>query len=250
MRLTDRCAVVTGAGTGMGRATSERLASEGARVVVNYSRSKNEAEETVAGIRAGGGTAVAVAADVSKNDDAQRLMETAAREFGRIDYLVNNAGWTQLVPQADLDSLTDEIWERTIDTNLRGVFYCARAAAPFLKQQQDAAIVNISSVGAVTGMGSSMAYAASKAGLVTLTKSLARVLAPGIRVNCVLPGLVRTRFAIQPAALYEDTAKLTPLGRIATVEDVAEAVFFFLAVAKSTTGDSLFVDGGVTPLAH
>jgi len=250
VRLKDRTAVVTGAGTGMGRATAELLAREGASVVVNYSRSKDAAEETVSGIRARGGTAVAIAADVSQNDAAVRLMETAVGQFGRLDYLVNNAGWTQRVPQADFDALTDEIWERTIDTNLRGVFYCARAAAPFLKKQADAAIVNISSIAAVTGVASSMAYAASKAGVVTLTKSLARVLAPGIRVNCVLPGLVRTRFVDLPAAFYEGTAKTTPLGRIATVEDVAEAVFFLLATARATTGDSLFVDGGITPLAH
>jgi 3-oxoacyl-[acyl-carrier protein] reductase len=249
VRLKDRTTVVTGAGTGMSRAIAELLASEGVRVVVNYRRSKAEAEETVAGIRALGGTSVAIAGDVSNNDDAQRLVETATREFGSLDYLVN-AGWTQRVPQTDLDALTNEIWERTIDTSLRGVFYCARAAAPFLKRQQGVAIVNISSVAAGTGIGSSMAYAASKAGVVTLTKSLARVLAPGIRVNCVLPGLVRTRFAEHPAAFYEDTAKLTPLRRIATVDDVAEAVLFFLTVAKATTGDSLFVDGGITPLAH
>jgi 3-oxoacyl-[acyl-carrier protein] reductase len=250
VRLEDRVAVVTGAGTGMGRATAELLAREGAGVVVNYRRSKGGAEETVAGIRAAGGRAIAVAADVSNSEDAARLMDSAVREFGRIDYLVNNAGWTRRVPQADLEALTDEIWERTIDTNLRGVFYCARAAAPFLKQQRDAAIVNIASIGAVTGMGSSMAYAASKGGVVTLTKSLARVLAPAIRVNCVLPGLVRTGFVDFPAEFYDDTAKSTPLQRIAGVEDVAEAVLFLLARALSTTGDALFVDGGATTLAH
>lgn len=250
MRLQDRTAVVTGAGTGMGRAIALSLAREGARVVINYSRSKAEAEEAVAEIRASGGTAVAVAADVSKNEDSARLMETAVREFGRLDYLVNNAGWTQRVPQHNMQALTDEIWDRTFDTNLRAVFYCVRAAAPFLKQQEGASVVNISSVAAITGVASSMAYAASKAGVITLTKSLARTLAPGIRVNCVLPGLVKTRFGNFPPALYEDTAKTSPLKRIATVEDVAEAVLFFLATAKSTTGETLFVDGGMTALAH
>ncbi len=234
----------------MGRATAELLAREGAKVVVNYSRSKEHTEETVAAIRAGGGTAIAVAGDVSNNDDAVRLIATCISEFGRLDYLVNNAGWTQRVPQARMEALTDEIWDRTFDINLRGVFYCTRAAVAFLKQQEGAAIVNVSSVAAITGVASSMAYAAAKAGVLTLTKSLARTLAPAIRVNCVLPGLVKTGFGGYVEPLFEDMAKNTPLGRIATVEDVAEAVLFLLAVAKSTTGDALYVDGGITPLAH
>jgi 3-oxoacyl-[acyl-carrier protein] reductase len=250
LKLKDRAAIVTGGGTGLGRATAELLAREGAKLAVNYSRSKNDAEETVARIRACGGTAIAVAADVTNNADAVRLIETTVREFGRLDYLVNNAGWTQRVPQADMQALTDDVWDRTFNTNLRGVFYCARAAAPFLKLKEGAAIVNISSVGGITGIGSSMAYAASKGAVVTLTKSLARTLAPAIRVNCVLPGLVKTRFAGYPDSLYEDMAKSTPLRRIASSEDVAQAVFFLLVMAKSTTGDALFVDGGITPLAH
>jgi 3-oxoacyl-[acyl-carrier protein] reductase len=250
VRLKERVAIVTGGGTGMGRATAELLAREGANVIVNYRKSRGGAEETVEGIRARGGTALAVAADVTDSGDAARLVETAVREFGRLDYLVNNAGWTQRVPQADMQDLTDEIWDRTLNTNLRGVFYCARAAAPFLKLQEGAAIVNVSSIGGITGIGSSMAYAASKGAVVTLTKSLARTLAPAIRVNCVLPGLVKTYFAGYPDSLYEDMARTTPLGRIASVEDVAEAVYFLLAMAKSTTGDVLFVDGGSTPLAH
>jgi 3-oxoacyl-[acyl-carrier protein] reductase len=250
VRLKDKAAIVTGGGTGMGRATAELLAREGAKVVVNYSRSKEGAEETVALIRAAGGTAISVAADISNNDDAMRLAATCIGEFGRLDYLVNNAGWTQRVPQARMEALTDEIWDRTFDINLRGVFYCTRAAVPFLKQQEGAAIVNVSSVAAITGVASSLAYAAAKAGVVTLTKSMARTLAPVIRVNCVLPGLVKTGFGGYREPLFEDMAKNTPLGRIATVEDVAEAVLFLLATAKSTTGDALYVDGGITPLAH
>src|SRR5258706_10956640 len=140
MNLSDRVAVVTGAGTGIGRAIAESFGKEGARVVVNYSRSRDAAEEVAAGIRAGGGKAIAIAADVSKQSEAKALMEATAREFGRLDYLINNAGWSTRIPHHQLDDLTDEVWERTFNTNLRGSFYCVRAAVPLLKKQPGAAI--------------------------------------------------------------------------------------------------------------
>ena len=130
MNLKDRVAIVTGGGTGIGRAVSELFGKAGARVVVNYRESREAAEEVVAAIQAAGGTAVAIAADVSKQSGAKQLMEETVRQFGRIDYLVNNAGWSTRVPHEQLDDLTDEIWERTLNTNLRGVFYCVRAAVP------------------------------------------------------------------------------------------------------------------------
>jgi 3-oxoacyl-[acyl-carrier protein] reductase len=192
--------------------------------------------------------AVAVAADVSKQEDARALMAAAEQEFGRLDFLINNAGWSQRVPHARLEELTDEIWDRVFETNLRGAFYCVRAAAPLLKKQSGAAIVNIASVAALMGQGSSMAYAASKGGMVTLTKSLARALAPEIRVNAVLPGFVRTRFAGWPESAFAEAEKITPLRRLATGDDVAEAALFFAAHAMSTTGETLVVDGGMAPL--
>jgi 3-oxoacyl-[acyl-carrier protein] reductase len=135
-----------------------------------------------------------------------------------------------------------------LNVNLRGLFYCVRAATPFLKQQQGSSIVNISSVASITGQGSSIVYAASKAGVVTMTKSLARALAPGIRVNVVLPGFVRTRFAGWPKEAFDSAEKITPLRQLASAEDVAEAALFFAAIAKSTTGESLVVDGGMSTL--
>ena len=175
-------------------------------------------------------------------------MDAAITEFGRLDYLVNNAGWSQRVPHHQMDDLTDEIWNRVFETNLRGAFYCVRAAAPLLKKQPGAAIVNIASVAALMGQGSSMAYAASKGGMVTLTKSLARALAPEIRVNAVLPGFVRTRFAGWPDSAFSDAEKITPLRHLATVEDVAEATLFFAAHAMGTTGETLVIDGGAATL--
>ncbi len=248
MNLKDRVAVVTGGGTGIGRAISEHFARAGARVVVNYARSKDDAEKTVAGIRSSGGTGVAIAADVSDQEQAKALMNAAVSEFGRLDYLINNAGWSQRVPHPQMDDLTDEIWDRVFETNLRGAFYCVRAAAPLLKRQEGSAIVNIASVAALMGQGSSMAYAASKGGMVTLTKSLARALAPGIRVNAVLPGFIRTRFAGWPDSAFNEAEKITPLRKLATVDDVAEATLFFAASALGTTGETLVVDGGMAPL--
>ena len=248
MKLESKVAVVTGAGTGMGRAIAEFFAAQGAKVVVNYSQSRDAAEHVVTGIANHGGTAVAVAADVSKQSDANLLMQAAVEEFGRIDYLINNAGWSTRVPHIQFDDLTDEIWDRTIDVNLRAVFYCVRAAVSLLKKQQDASIVNIASVAALTGQGSSMAYAASKAGVVTMTKSLARALAPDVRVNAVLPGFVRTRFAGWPKETFDQAEKITPLRRLATVEDVAQATLFLATSARGTTGETIVVDGGMSTL--
>jgi 3-oxoacyl-[acyl-carrier protein] reductase len=246
--MEDRVAVVTGGGTGIGRAISEHFAGAGVRVIVNYSRSKTDADDTVKGIQAKGGAAVAVSADVSQQSHARALMEAAVTEFGRIDYLINNAGWSQRVPHQQMEDLTDEIWDHVFNTNLRGAFYCVRAAAPHLKKRQGAAIVNIASVAALMGQGSSMAYAASKGGMVTLTKSLARALAPDIRVNAVLPGFIRTRFAGWPDSAFHDAEKITPLRKLATVDDCARAAMFFAAYAMGTTGETLIVDGGMAPL--
>jgi 3-oxoacyl-[acyl-carrier protein] reductase len=232
----------------MGRAIAELFAAEGARVVVNYSKSRDAAEEVVAAIHAARGTAIAVGADVSKQIAAKELMDAAVAKYGRLDYLINNAGWSTRIPHAQMDDLTDEIWDKTLNTNLRGAFYCVRAAAPHLKKQPGAAIVNIASVAALLGMGSSMAYAASKGGMVTLTKSLARALAPAVRVNAVLPGFVRTQFAGWTEPAFAAAEKVTPLGQLATVEDVAHATLFFCAYALGTTGETLVVDGGVAPL--
>ena len=154
MRLDDKVAVVTGAGTGMGRAIAELFARRGAKVVVNYASSRDAAVHVVEAIQAEGGTAIAVGADVSKEAEAIELMAAAEREYGRIDYLINNAGWSTRIPHAQLGDLTDEIWDHTLNVNLRGVFYCVRAAVPFLKQHAGSSIVNVSSVASIRSTAS------------------------------------------------------------------------------------------------
>ncbi len=247
--LDNRIALITGAGTGMGRATALLFGRLGARVAVNYAHSHDAAGEVVAEIQSKGGTALAVEADVGDDNQVRAMLARIEKEFGALDYLVNNAGWSTVVPHANLEALTDEIWDRTLNTNLRGAFYCARAAVPLLRLRQGAAIVNIASVAAQTGFGSSIAYAASKGGMITMTKSLARALAPAIRVNAVAPGAVHTHFANWPDSMFEQAAEVSPLRRIATVEQIAEAVLF-LCAAGSITGEILTVDGGLAQLGR
>ena len=234
----------------MGRSIALLFAREGARVGVNYAHSRAAAEEVVTEIRSGGGTAIPIAADVSDEKQVLAMMSRVEQELGGLDFLVNNAGWSTVVPHAKLEALTDEIWDRTLNTNLRGAFYSVRAAVPLLKKRAGAAVVNIASVAAQTGFGSSIAYAASKGGMVTMTKSLARALAPEIRVNAVAPGAVHTRFANWPASMFEQAAEVTPLQRIATVDEVASAVLFLCADATTITGEILTVDGGLALLGR
>lgn len=248
MKLQDRVALVTGAGTGIGRAIAEAFAQEGARVAVNYSRSRDAAAEVVSGIHAAGGSAVAIGASVSVDSEVREMVDLIVREFGRLDILVNNAGWSTRIPHDNLEELTDEVWNRTFDTNLRGAFYCVRAAVPHLRKQEGAAILNVASVAGMTGLGSSMAYAASKGAMITLTKSLARALAPGIRVNAIAPGFVRTRFASWPQSAFDEGEAITPLKRLATAEEIAALAVHLAADAKSITGETITVDGGMAEL--
>ena len=174
------------------------------------------------------------------------MIDRVTSEFGRLDFLINNAGWSTPVPHRQLEKLTDEIWDKTLDINLKGVFYCVRAAVPHLLKQPGASIVNIASASGFTGLASSMVYAAAKGAVITMTKSLARALAPEIRVNAVAPGLIRTHFAGRADSdpLFDAEANATPLQALATAEDCAAATLFLAADAKSVTGETILVDGG------
>ena len=249
-RFSGKVVLVTGGAGGIGRATVLALARQGAAVAVNYSKSEAAARETAKLAEQAGGRALPVRADVTRDREVRAMVDEVVRELGGLDGLVNNAGWTQRFPHRRLEGLTEEIWERTLATNLRGPFYCVRAAVPHLERRGGGAIVNITSVATVGGTGSSMAYAASKAGLDTLTRSLARALAPSrIRVNAVAPGLLATGFGgglITPDLLAQ-LASLTPIGRPVTVDEVAAAVVFMLG-NEALTGCTSIVDGGLTAL--
>lgn len=242
--LANKVAVITGGGTGIGRACALRLAREGAQVVINYSRSKAEADATQQDIEALGRDAMVYCASVTDDDAVRAMMQATADRFGRIDVLINNAGMTHFVDLEDLEGMKDAYWFEIMDVNVVGLFRCARAAAPALKASEGC-IVNIASVAGVTGMGSSIAYAASKAAAISVTKSLARVLAPEVRVNGIAPGVVLTRWVDDHLDHVEKYGDATPLGRVATTEDVAEVAYSFIANAGLVTGQTLMVDGGM-----
>jgi 3-oxoacyl-[acyl-carrier protein] reductase len=250
MSFAGKVALVTGGGTGLGRAVVLALARDGAAVAVNYRQSADEARAAVREAEKAGARALAVQADVSSDMAVRAMVDLVARELGGLDFLVNNAGWTRRVPHRRLEDLTDDIWDRVMAVNVRGAFYCVRAAVPRMERRGGGAVVNITSVAAMTGEGSSMAYAASKAALGTLTKSLARALAPsGIRVNAVAPGLLATGFGsgFITEELLQKRAAVTPIGRSPTLEETAEAVCFLLA-NPAMTGYTVAVDGGITAL--
>jgi len=244
MKFKDKAVVVTGGGTGIGRAMCLRFAREGAAVVVNYSKSKTQADEVVSQIIEAGGRAWSVQADVSNDAEARQLMTQAAERMGRLDLLINNAGWTRFIPHHDLERLSEEVLENTWGIIVKGPIYCIRAAVPHLKATGDASIINITSTAAFAARGSSLIYVAAKAALAALTKALARTLAPEIRVNAIAPGFIDTGFVNWTPEVLEDLQKPNRLGRIIDREDVADAAVYLAADAKSTTGQTILVDAG------
>ncbi len=249
MELSGKSAIVTGSAVGVGRATALELARRGANVVVNYSRSEQEARETVAEVERLGARALLVRADVSQDREVRELVERTVDAFGSLHVLVNNAATTAFVNFADLEGLTEEQWDRILAVNLKGPFFCSRAAAGPMKEAGQGAIVNIASIAGVRAVGSSIAYAASKAGLINLTVALARVLAPEVRVNCVAPGFIDTRWLREGLGSFfervkERTAEQSPLGRVSTPEDVAQVVLSLIEGADFVTGQTIVVDGG------
>ncbi|WP_079909506.1 SDR family NAD(P)-dependent oxidoreductase [Paenibacillus sp. 32352] len=245
MDLKHKVAIVTGGGTGIGKAVSIALAERGASVVVNYSRSQAEAEETVRQIRSQGGNAIAICTDVSRESEVKEMINTAVQQLGEIDLLVNNASITRHIPMDDLESASEEVWDELFAVNVKGMFYCARAAAPFMKSKKQGAIVNLGSIAGHTGLGSSLPYAVSKAAVHGLTKSLARALSPYIRVNCIIPGAVTTRWW---SGREEQMKRLAPsllLQRIAVPEDIAQLICSTLE-QEAMTGQLITVDSGQT----
>ncbi|MED4956122.1 SDR family NAD(P)-dependent oxidoreductase [Paenibacillus macerans] len=245
MSFHNKVVLVTGGGTGIGRATSLLLGERGAAVAVNYSRSAEEAEETVREIKQAGGRAFAIRADVSRDDEVREMVEQVVCQFGTIDYLVNNASITRYIAMNDLEAVTEEIWDDLLGVNVKGMFNCARAAAPYLREGKQGAIVNVGSVAGTTGKGSSLPYAVSKAAVHGLTKSLAHALAPEIRVCGIAPGAVATRWWEGKEEQMRSLITHLPLERISPPEEIAQLICAVLE-QPSLTGQIITVDNGQT----
>lgn len=235
-------AVVTGSSSGIGAAIAQRLAREGYRVITNSSRSRETGEKIAAALD----QSIYVQADVSKEEDARRLIFTATEHYGRLDLLVNNAGRTRTIPHADLDAVTVQAWHEILGLNVVGTWQTTVAAMPYLMKSPCGAVINISSVAGSRVAGSSIPYAVSKAAMEHMTRLLAAAVGPQVRVNAVAPGLIETPWTAENAffqQIADKVREITPMRRVGMPEDVADAVAS-LASATYTTGQVLRVDGG------
>jgi 3-oxoacyl-[acyl-carrier protein] reductase len=250
MQIEGKAAVVTGAGTGVGRATALELARRGCSVLINYSRSSEEAGQTASEITALSVKGIAVKADVSDDGACRRMVATAVKEFGRLDILVNNAGTTAFIRHSDLESVRDEDWMRILSVNLLGPFHCARAAKEALLASGNGEIVNVSSIAGLAGTGSSIPYCASKAALNNMTVTLARVFAPAVRVNAIAPGFIAGRWLREGLGEtnYEAAKRMSEekaiLRKVCTPEDVAGAIVNLITGPDLITGQVFPIEGG------
>jgi len=247
--LSGRNALVTGASSGIGLATLELFARSGAKVALNYLPDDPRGPEQIARLQAEGFDVIGAPGNVAEPGTAEKMVGAAIEKLGGLDYLFNNAGTpatSQPVPPSDLDRLDEAFWQTILNTNLIGPFRCARAAATALKASKGA-IVNTASIAGTGQQGSSSAYAASKSGLVSLTRSLARGLGPEVRVNAVAPGAVNSPWQKDwPEERKMESIEKAVLKRRCEPEDIAEVVLFLCAGAGMITGQTIIVDGGLT----
>jgi 3-oxoacyl-[acyl-carrier protein] reductase len=256
MATSGKVAIVTGSATGLGAECAIDLAGRGWHLVINYTKSKKEADETFAAVKAKGAEAILVQADVGQDADCKKLIDETMKKWGRIDGLINNAGTTKFQNQGDLDGVTPEDFDKILRVNVTGPYMMSRAAYPVMKKQWEekqerGSIVNISSIAGVMGVGSSIPYACSKGALNTLTLTLARWFSPAVRVNTVCPGFIQTRWLLGGMGevnynkMKEMQEQTTPLRQAGTTAQMAEAVLFFLTSASNITGEFLIVDAGM-----
>ncbi len=248
MILDGQVALVTGASSGIGRATAEALAREGARVGVNYLKNREGAEETVETIRRAGGEAMPVCADVTRNAEVQTMVSAVRGQWGRIDLLVNNAG--DLLARQMLPEMTEEYWDQIMALNLKSAFLCVKAVWEEMAARKDGCIINVTSIAARNGGGpGAAAYSAAKGGLLTYTKALAKELSPkGIRVNAIAPGVIATPYHERhsSADLMKKFAASIPMGRVGTSEEIAEVIVFLASpAARYMAGETVEVNGGM-----
>lgn len=246
--LSGKVALVTGASSGIGRATAEMLAANGARVAINFHHNADGAEAARAQITSAGGSAVAIQADVRQASGVQSLVDKTVSEFGPIDILVNNAG--SLVERLRILDLTEERWDEVIDLNLKSAFLCCRAVAASMMERKTGAIVNVSSIAGRTGGAlGSIHYSTAKGGLITFTKGLAKELAPfGIRVNAVSPGVIDTQFheIFSTPEMIKAYIAGIPMGRVGTPAEVAQVITFLASgVAGYLAGETIEINGGM-----
>jgi 3-oxoacyl-[acyl-carrier protein] reductase len=243
--LNGKVAVITGAGRGIGRAIALQFAERGSKVVINYRNSIAQVEELLTTIKDAGGEAIAIQADISREEEAKKLIEEAVKHFGRLDVLINNAGVTK---DNLLMRMSEADFSSVIDINLKGTFFCTKHAATVMLKQRSGKIINISSVVGITGNVGQVNYAASKAGVIGMTKTVARELASrGITVNAVAPGFIETDMTNQLSdKIKEATIANIPLKRYGIANEVANAVSFLASdLANYITGQVLQVDGGL-----
>lgn len=248
--LSGKAAIVTGSSSGVGAATARMLAARSCAVTINFARRREAAEAVAAECEKLGGKTLLAQGDVADDDACRRIVEETVARFGRLDYLVNNAGTTKFVAHRNLAGLSAEDFQRIYAVNVVGAFQMVRAAEPHLRAARGS-VVNVSSVAGVYASGSSLAYAASKAALNGLTLGLARVLGPEVRINAVCPGFIDGDWLREGMGdkAYEATranwAATAPLGRTNTAEDVAENILMFLTSAPNVTGEIFLVDAGM-----
>jgi 3-oxoacyl-[acyl-carrier protein] reductase len=246
--LTGKVALVTGASSGIGRATAQALAKDGARVAINFHRNISGAEAARAEITNAGGSAIVVQGDVTRSGEVQSLVEGTVAELGPIDILVNNAG--SLVERLRILDLTEERWDEVIDLNLKSAFLCCRAVAGSMMERKTGTIINVSSIaGRNGGALGSIHYSTAKGGLITFTKGLAKELAPfGVRVNAISPGVIDTPYHEQfsSAEMMKTYAGMIPMGRVGAPQEVANVICFLASEAASyLAGETIEINGGM-----
>jgi len=246
--LTNKVAIITGAASGIGRATALTLAESGAAVTINYRRNEKDAELLRKQIVSAGGRAITVQADVTRTSDVDALVRRSTEEFGPVDVLVNNAG--SLIERLRILELTEQRWDEVMDLNLKSAFLCSKAVVPSMMERKTGAIINLSSIaGRNGGALGSIHYSTAKGGLITFTKGLAKELAPfGVRVNAVSPGVIDTPYHDQFSSpeMMKNYVNSIPLGRVGSPEEVAKVIAFLASDAASyLAGETIEINGGM-----
>ncbi|PKM83604.1 MAG: 3-ketoacyl-ACP reductase [Firmicutes bacterium HGW-Firmicutes-13] len=246
MRLKNRAAIITGSSRGIGRAIALQMAKEGAKVIVNYASNKEKAIEVENQIKKSGGTAIAIEADISKREEVRKMIALTVEKFGAVDILVNNAG---ILQQKPFETITDEEWDKMFEINMKGPFICSQESIPFMLKNKFGRIINISSIGGQWGGHLAVHYSAAKAGVISLTRSLAKIYSrDGINTNCISPGLVLTEMSAAEMETEAGREKLKsiPINRPASPEEIARiAVFLAGEDGSYMTGQTINANGGM-----